>query len=111
MSAAVKRCGCGAVHSAEAWRRLPFVGISDLGGDRLELRNCPDPCGSTLAIDLAPDASVCMGCGLHLVSETKIVGEQGGVHCHKCAVRAGILLVFPPPRGVYRSTTAGAGMY
>lgn len=46
--AEVKKCGCGLVHTAEAWEQLPFVGV--MPEDFIELRNCP--CGSTLAIAL-----------------------------------------------------------
>lgn len=44
-----KRCACGRVHDAAAWRALPYVGRWQLVDDEpaLELRNCP--CGSTLA--------------------------------------------------------------
>lgn len=45
-----KQCLCGASYPADAWQKLPYVGIMDDGIDRLELRNCP--CSSTIAIEL-----------------------------------------------------------
>lgn len=54
------RC-CKATYDADAWARLPYVGIQPPmvpGDPALELRNCPaikadgDVCGSTLALPL-----------------------------------------------------------
>ena len=53
----VKRCGCGRVYDADAWRELAWVCEMDNGrdiGERLELRQCP--CKSTLAWELGRHA-------------------------------------------------------
>ena len=47
-----KRCSCGKVHDAAAWRALPLVGFVRDEVVSLELRNC-DACSSTLAIEVA----------------------------------------------------------
>lgn len=52
-----KRCACcGAVYGADAWARLPLVGIQRFGGEsELELRNCVGAgCATTLAINVPP---------------------------------------------------------
>jgi hypothetical protein len=50
-----KRCGCGRVHTPEAWQALRLAGCLDALDDdgvpyTLELRDCG--CGSTIAIEL-----------------------------------------------------------
>lgn len=56
MTAAFKRCGCGAEFDRAGWALLPRVGSMRAPPDRtgpadhIELRNCP--CGSTIAVDL-----------------------------------------------------------
>ncbi|MBX3210650.1 MAG: hypothetical protein KF850_01310 [Labilithrix sp.] len=46
-----KQCrGCGASYEEDGWKDLPYVGIDP--SYRLEFRNCP--CGSTLAVPVAP---------------------------------------------------------
>jgi hypothetical protein len=47
-----KRCVCGVTFTEAAWQALPVLGYQDCGEYRLEYRNCPDPCGSTLAIEV-----------------------------------------------------------
>jgi hypothetical protein len=49
------RC-CGREYSLSPWRELAYVGIQDDGVEALELRNCA--CGSTLAIELGPGATM-----------------------------------------------------
>ena len=63
------RCGCGKTYDEAAWSSLVYVGIQS-GGEEdgvvfpdLELRNCPRPCGSTLAMELAPPAAEDPGIG------------------------------------------------
>jgi hypothetical protein len=49
-----KTCRCGASWSRESWALLLLVGYADGGEDgELELRNCR--CGSTLAVQRAPN--------------------------------------------------------
>jgi hypothetical protein len=51
-----KTCSCGRTFTPTQWRALPLVGIQQLdGGVFTDMRNCPDPCGSTL---LGPDLTV-----------------------------------------------------
>lgn len=45
-----KKCGCGRVHDAEGWARLPICGVQSDGAERFELRHCE--CGSTIAVAL-----------------------------------------------------------
>ena len=84
----MKTCSCGRVHMREQWHRLPFVGVSDLGGDRLDLRNCP--CGSTICVELPDAASVCVACREY-VTATKIASEAAGVLCEPCARACGLI--------------------
>ena len=44
----IKHCGCGRNYTREEWERLTRLPDWDLGGETLELRNCP--CNSTLGI-------------------------------------------------------------
>jgi hypothetical protein len=48
-----KTCVCGRAFTETAWAELPVLGYQDCGEYRLEYRNCRDPCGSTLAIEVA----------------------------------------------------------
>lgn len=50
LAALTKRCGCGRVHDAEGWARLPICGVQSDGAERFELRHCE--CGSTIAVAL-----------------------------------------------------------
>jgi hypothetical protein len=47
----VKTCSCGKRYTSAQWRRLPYVGVLDLGDEILEHRNCP--CGSTIVRDVS----------------------------------------------------------
>ena len=47
-----KACGCGASHDAYEWLQLRRVGVMGDEVERLELRDCPAPCLSTLAVTL-----------------------------------------------------------
>ncbi len=46
-----KTCACGCTYSPDEWLELPLVGRMVDDEFELELRNCPLPCGSTLAIE------------------------------------------------------------
>ena len=85
----MKTCSCGRHHDAAAWRGLPFVGVQAMGGERVELRNCQ--CRSTIAVELGPDESVCIGCGARLDAELKVCGEADGVFCPACAFACGLV--------------------
>ncbi len=51
----VSKCACGAAYTAEQFAALPQPPnggeMSDGDGGTLTLRNCWDPCGSTLAVE------------------------------------------------------------
>jgi hypothetical protein len=52
----LKRCACGREFTAEQWADLPLLGVQPLtAGVFAALRNCPDPCGSTL---FGPELSI-----------------------------------------------------
>lgn len=49
----VKRCACGQTYTADQWDALPVKGYqAPVDGIGLEYRDCPDPCNSTLAIEI-----------------------------------------------------------
>ena len=48
----MKTCACGAQYDADGWRKLPLVGTMGDDEETLELRNCPYPCLSTLAVTI-----------------------------------------------------------
>jgi hypothetical protein len=86
----VLRCACGLTYDMAGWRRLPFVGVSDLGGERLELRNCQ--CGSTHSAEIPPDVSVCTGCGIRLgAGDVKVAAEAEPIFCERCARECGLI--------------------
>ena len=48
-----KICGCcGREFTQLEWEALAVLGYQPCGDYRLEYRNCPDPCGSTLAVEV-----------------------------------------------------------
>lgn len=50
----IKTCGCGRAFTFTAWRDLDGVGrMPDGDGGELDMRNCPAPCHSTLAVSVA----------------------------------------------------------
>lgn len=54
----LKTCGCGRQHDETAWKALDLVGVWDDGEEIYELRNCPMPCGSSIAIVLGPSPAM-----------------------------------------------------
>jgi hypothetical protein len=48
----VKACGCGRTFNVDQWLELDLVGEQIDAVERLELRTCPAPCRSTIAIVL-----------------------------------------------------------
>ena len=49
-----KRCACGRAWTESDWSTLRHVGVLDLGGDRLDLRQCT--CESTIAVPISAEA-------------------------------------------------------
>ena len=45
---------CGAVHTAETWVTLDYIGAQDDGVEVISIRLCT--CGTSLAIELGPSA-------------------------------------------------------
>lgn len=50
IGAIVVSCGCGATYTLQQFRALPLDGYQGIDGATLELRSCPQPCGSTHAV-------------------------------------------------------------
>jgi hypothetical protein len=62
-----KRCGCGRSFTREQWGALRFLGRQADDVEELELRLCPEPCGSTIAVgviggELVGDAGASAAC-------------------------------------------------
>lgn len=50
----IKTCACSRSYDALAWASLPAIGVMpDGAGNVLVLKNCPAPCFSTLAVEVA----------------------------------------------------------
>lgn len=91
-----KRCGCGRVHTATGWPRLPLRGTRD----GLEYRDCA--CGSTLAIrtgpvslaDLAADAREMRRAAERVEREIEIAQAGGdGAYSALLAARSALATV------------------
>ncbi|HLK36054.1 MAG TPA: hypothetical protein VKU41_04830 [Polyangiaceae bacterium] len=87
----VKVCSCGRPFDHAQWMKLPFAGVLDGDGEKLDLRNCS--CHSTIALELPESVSVCTGCGRWLgAGEPKVCGETSGVLCDPCAETTGVVV-------------------